>query len=143
MDNTKKDLLSAKTKAGMKAAARTNRGPESGASLTCGHRANQDGAELDDRAEDALGVGGAGLVLAVELEEEPLVLLLQQHQDVLQEDHVELWKKNRQEPFSSWPPPPQELPPPTDPLVLVDSPRQRSLVHHGPLGQVQVLQRDQ
>lgn len=58
--------------------------------LTCGHRTNQDAAQFDDWAEDALGVGSAGLVLAVELEDEPLVLLLQQHQDVFQENHVEL-----------------------------------------------------
>lgn len=60
--------------------------------LTCGHRTNQHRAELDDRAERVLGVSGAGLVLAVELEDEALVLLLQQHQDVFQEEGVELWK---------------------------------------------------
>lgn len=59
---------------------------------TGGHWTNQDSVELDDGAEDVLGVGGRGRVLAVELEDQTLVLLLQQDQDVLQEECVELWK---------------------------------------------------
>ena len=58
--------------------------------LTCGHRAHQHRVELDDGAEDVLGVGGARQVFAVALEDEPLILLLQQHQDVLQEQGVQL-----------------------------------------------------
>lgn len=58
--------------------------------LTSRHRTNQDGVEFDDRAENVLGVSSGGLVLAVELEDETLVLLLQQDQNVFQEDHVEL-----------------------------------------------------
>lgn len=58
--------------------------------LTGGNRTNQNSVEFDDRAEDVLGVGGAGQVLAVELEDQTLILLLQQDQDVLQEDRVEL-----------------------------------------------------
>lgn len=61
-----------------------------GAVLTSGHWANQHGAELDDGAEDVGGVGGAGRILAVELEDQPLVLLLQQHQNVLQQNGVQL-----------------------------------------------------
>lgn len=47
-----------------------------GSALTCGNGAHQHGVELDDGAEDVLGVGGAGQVLAVALEDEALVLLL-------------------------------------------------------------------
>lgn len=57
---------------------------------TGGHRANQDGVELDDGTENVLGVGRCCRVLAVELEDQTLVLLLQQNQDVLQEECVEL-----------------------------------------------------
>lgn len=57
---------------------------------TGGHWTNQDSVELDDGAEDVLGVGGRRRVLAVELEDQTLVLLLQQDQDVLQEECVEL-----------------------------------------------------
>lgn len=57
---------------------------------TGGHRANQDGVELDDGTEDVLGVGRCRRVLAVELEDQTLVLFLQQDQDVLQEERVEL-----------------------------------------------------
>lgn len=58
--------------------------------LTGGHRPNQDSAELDDGTENVLGVGRCRRVLAVKLEDQTLVLLLQQDQDVLQEECVEL-----------------------------------------------------
>lgn len=58
---------------------------------TCGHGAHQHGVELDDGAEDVFGVGRAGQVLAVALEDEALVLFLEQYQDVLQQQRVELW----------------------------------------------------
>jgi len=58
--------------------------------LTCGHGADQHSVELDDGAEDVLGVGAARQVFTVALEDEPLVLLLQQHQDVLQQQRVQL-----------------------------------------------------
>lgn len=45
---------------------------------TGGHWANQDGVELDDGTENVLGVGRCCRVLAVELEDQTLVLLLQQ-----------------------------------------------------------------
>lgn len=56
---------------------------------TGGHRTNQDGVELDDGTENVFGVGCYCRVLAVELEDQTLVLLLQQDQDVLQEECVE------------------------------------------------------
>lgn len=68
----------------------TNPVSKSNQVLTSGYWTNQDGVEFDDRAEDVLGVSSAGLVLAVELEDETLVLLLQQDQNVFQEDRVEL-----------------------------------------------------
>lgn len=62
---------------------------------TCGHGAHQHGVELDDGAEYVFGVGRAGQVLAVALEDEALVLFLEQHQDVLQQQCVELWMDGR------------------------------------------------
>lgn len=62
---------------------------------TCGHGAHQHRVELDDGAEDVLGVGRAGQVLAVALEDEALVLFLEQDQDVLQQQRVELWMDGR------------------------------------------------
>ena len=69
---------------------RTENNFEAGAGLTSGHWTDQHGAELDDGAEDVLGVGGAGHILAVELEHQTLVLFLQQDQDVLQQNRVQL-----------------------------------------------------
>lgn len=57
---------------------------------TSGHRANQDGVELDDGTENVLSVGRCCRVLAMELEDQTLILLLQQDQDVLQEECVEI-----------------------------------------------------
>lgn len=57
---------------------------------TGGHWTNQDSVELDDGAENVLGVGRCRRVLAMKLEDQTLVLLLQQDQDVLQEESVEL-----------------------------------------------------
>lgn len=51
---------------------------------------NQDRVEFDDGAEGVFGVGWIGLILAVEFEDQTLVLFLQQNQDVLQEDCVQL-----------------------------------------------------
>lgn len=62
--------------------------------LTSGDWTNQHSVELDDRAEDVLGVRGTGWVLAMEFEDQTLVLFLQQNQDVLQEDGVELWEED-------------------------------------------------
>lgn len=91
MDNTKKDLLSETHALQTQDGRKVNKpGQESSEALTCRHRTNQDSVEFDDWAENVLGVSSAGLVLAVELEDEPLVLLLHQHQDVFQEDGVEL-----------------------------------------------------
>jgi len=60
--------------------------------LTCGHRAHQHRAELDDGAEDVLGIRGARQVLTVTLQDEALVLFLEQNQDVLQQEGVQLWR---------------------------------------------------
>lgn len=63
---------------------------------TCGHGAHQHRVELDDWAEDVLGVGRADQVLAVALEDEALVLFLEQDQDVLQQQRVKLWMDGRE-----------------------------------------------
>lgn len=41
------------------------------------HWTNQDSVEFDDGAEDVFGVGGTGRILAVEFEDQTLVLFLQ------------------------------------------------------------------
>lgn len=60
---------------------------------TCGHRADEHGVELEHGAEGLLAVQGAHGRLAVALEQQLLVLFLQQHQEVLQQQHVEVWRR--------------------------------------------------
>lgn len=61
--------------------------------LTSCNWSNQDSVEFNDGAEGVLGVCGADQTLAVESEDQTLVLFLQQNQNVLQEDCVKLWKE--------------------------------------------------
>lgn len=101
MERTKKDLLSGGREtlqvkhAGVRKQRRvagrggTGRGGTGRGGLTCGHGAHQYSVELDDGAEGVLGVRGARQVLAVTLQDETLILLLQQDQDVLQEQRVQ------------------------------------------------------
>lgn len=53
--------------------------------LTCRNWAHQHSAELDDGTEDVFGVSSTCEVLTVTPENKTLILLLQQHQDVLQQ----------------------------------------------------------
>lgn len=62
---------------------------------TCGHGADQHRVEFEDGAEGLFGVGRAQRRLAVALEHQFLVLLLQQHQKVLEEQHVQVWGRRR------------------------------------------------
>lgn len=62
-----------------------------GGGLTGGHRADEDGAELQDGAEGLLGVRGAQPRAAVALQHQPLVLALQKHQQALQQQHLQIW----------------------------------------------------
>lgn len=59
--------------------------------LTGGHRSDQDSAQFNDRTEDLFGVCSTGQILPMEFENEPLVLFLQQNQNVLKQDGVQLW----------------------------------------------------
>lgn len=73
-------------------------GPEAWASWdhlltgTCGHRADEHGIELEHGAEGLLAVRRAHGRLAVALEQQLLILFLQQHEEVLQQQHVEVWR---------------------------------------------------
>lgn len=62
---------------------------------TCGHGADQHRVEFEDGAEGLFGVRRAQCCLAVALEHQFLVLLLQQHQKVLEEQHVQVWGRRR------------------------------------------------
>ena len=59
---------------------------------TCGHGADEHGIELEHRAEGLLAVRGAHGCLAVALQQQLLILFLQQHEEVLQQQHVEVWR---------------------------------------------------
>lgn len=59
---------------------------------TCGHGADEHGIELEHRAEGLLAVRGAHGCLAVTLQQQLLILFLQQHEEVLQQQHVEVWR---------------------------------------------------
>lgn len=61
-----------------------------GAPATCGHGADEHRIELEDGAEGLLGVGGAQCRLAVTLQHQLLVLLLQKHQEVFEQQHMQI-----------------------------------------------------
>lgn len=67
------------------------------AALTCGHLANQHSIEFDDGAEGVFAVSCGCQDLAVALQHQFVILLLQQHQDVLQQQSVQICPEHRQQ----------------------------------------------
>lgn len=65
------------------------------AALTCGHLANQHSVEFDDGAEGVFAVSCGRQDLAVALQHQFVILLLQQHQDVLQQQSVQICPGSR------------------------------------------------
>lgn len=66
-----------------------------GVTLTCCHLANQNGVQFDDRAEGVFTVRCRRQDLTVTLEDQFIILFLQQHQNVLQQQSVEICRAQK------------------------------------------------
>lgn len=62
---------------------------------TCGHVPEEDGVELDDGAQHLLDLLRGEVALAVTLQHQLVVLLLEEHQHVPEQHTLHLWETGR------------------------------------------------